>query len=127
MPPQGTGQLVLYRTEDGQTRVSCRFEDDSVWLTQAAMADLFQSTPQNVTLHIGAIYQERELLEEATCKEYLQVRQEGTRKVTRHLKHYNLNMILAGWISRPLAAWNPIPPVGHGAAGRVSGQGLGHG
>ena len=79
VPPEGTGQLVLYRTEDSQTRVSCRFEADSVWLTQAAIADLFQTTPQNVTLHIGAIYQERELLEEATCKEYLQVRQEGSR------------------------------------------------
>jgi hypothetical protein len=59
------------------------------------MADLFQTTPQNVTLHIGAIYQERELLEKATCKEYLQVRQEGSRQVSRHLKHYNLNMIPA--------------------------------
>ena len=95
LPPEGIGQLVLYTTEDGKTRVSCRFEADSVWLTQAAMADLFQTTPQNVTLHIGAIYQERELLEEATCKEYLQVRQEGPRQVSRHLKHYNLSMILA--------------------------------
>jgi hypothetical protein len=95
VPPEGTGQLVLYRTEDSQTRVSCRFEADSVWLTQAAIADLFQTTPQNVTLHIGAIYQERELLEQATCKEYSQVRQEGSRQVSRHLKRYNLSMILA--------------------------------
>ena len=58
MPPEGTGQLVLYRTEDGRTRISCRLGDDSVWLTQAAMAELFQTTPQNITLHIGAIYQE---------------------------------------------------------------------
>src|ERR1022692_200033 len=54
--------------------------DDSVWLTQAAIADLFQTTPQNITLHIGAIYQEEELSEESTCKEYLQVRQEGSRR-----------------------------------------------
>ena len=95
VPPEGTGQLVLYRTEDGRTRVSCRFEGDSAWLTQAAIADLFQTTPQNITLHIGAIYQEGELREDATCKEYLQVRQEGGRQVSRRLKHYNLNIILA--------------------------------
>jgi hypothetical protein len=91
----GTGQLVLYRTQDGRTRVSCRFEADSVWLTQAAIADLFQTTPQNITLHIGAIYEEGELREDATCKDYLQVRQEGSRQVSRRLKHYNLNVILA--------------------------------
>ena len=50
VPPEGTGQLVLYRTEDGRTRISCRFEGDSAWLTQAAIADLFQTTPQNITL-----------------------------------------------------------------------------
>jgi hypothetical protein len=86
MPPEGTGQLVLYRSEDGQARVSCRFEDGSVWLTQAGMADLFQTTPQNITLHIGAIYQEGELREDATCKEYLQVRREGSRQVGRRVK-----------------------------------------
>lgn len=95
LPPEGTGQLVLYRTADGQTRISCRLEGDSVWLTQAAIADLFQTTPQNITLHIGAIYQEGELREDATCKEYLQVRQEGSRQVSRRLKHYNLNVVLA--------------------------------
>jgi hypothetical protein len=69
--------------------------DDSVWLTQAAIADLFETTPQNITLHIGAIYQEEELSEESTCKEYLQVRQEGSRQVSRRLKHYNLKLVLA--------------------------------
>jgi hypothetical protein len=95
MPPEGTGQLILYRTDDGRTRISCRLGDDSVWLTQAAMAELFQTTPQNITLHIGAIYQEGELTEDLTCKEYLQVRQEGPRQVSRRLKHYNLKLILA--------------------------------
>jgi hypothetical protein len=95
VPPEGTGQLALYRTEDGRTQVSCRLEAESVWLTQASIADLFQTTPQNITLHIGAIYQEGELREDATCKEYLQVRQEGARQVNRRLKHYNLTVILA--------------------------------
>lgn len=80
--PARAGELVLYRTEDGRTRVSCRLAGDSVWLTQAAIADLFQTTPQNITLHIGAIYEEGELREDATCKEYLQVRQEGSRQVS---------------------------------------------
>lgn len=69
--------------------------NETVWLTQAAIAELFQTTPQNITLHLAAIYQEGELEEGATCKDYLQVRQEGTRQVRRVLKHYNLEAILA--------------------------------
>jgi hypothetical protein len=64
-------------------------------LTQAAMAELFQTTPQNITLHLQSIYDEGELDEAATCKEYLQVRQEGVRDVRRSLKHYSLDVILA--------------------------------
>lgn len=86
---------MLYQTEDGRTRVQCRFEDDTVWLTQAAIAELFQTTPQNITMHLAAIYEERELMESATCKDYLQVRSEGGRQVRRTLKHYNLEVILA--------------------------------
>ena len=89
------GELVLYRTEDGHTRISVRVEDRTVWLTQAGMAELFQTTPQNITLHLAAIYEEGELEEEATCKDYLQVRREGARQVRRSLKHYNLEAILA--------------------------------
>jgi len=92
-PPQSN--LILYRTEDGQTRIRCRFENEMIWLTQAQMAELFQTTPQNVTLHLKAIFDEGELPEEATCKEYLQVRTEGEREVSRRLKHYNLPAILA--------------------------------
>jgi hypothetical protein len=72
--PGGSSDIVLYRTEDGRTRLSVRFDGQSVWLTQAAMAELFQTTPQNITLHLAAIYQEGELNESATCKDYLQVR-----------------------------------------------------
>lgn len=66
--------IILYQTEDGRTRIQCRFENETVWLTQALMAELFQVTPQNVTLHLKALYEEGELDEVATCKEYLQVR-----------------------------------------------------
>lgn len=88
-------EILLYQTEDGRTRIDIRFEGDTLWLTQAQMADLFLTSPQNITLHLKAIYEEGELTEAATCKEHLQVRQEGTRPVTRKLKHYNLDAILA--------------------------------
>lgn len=87
--------IVLYQTEDGRTRIECRFEGDTIWLTQAQMADLFQTTPQNVTIHLKAIFAEGELSEAATCKDSLQVRREGTREVTRALRHYSLPAILA--------------------------------
>ena len=88
-------EIILYQTEDGRTRIQCRLEDETLWLTQAQIAELFEVTPQNVTLHLKAIFAERELTEAATCKEYLQVRQEGSRQVQRTLKHYSLDMILA--------------------------------
>ena len=87
--------MILYQTEDGRTRIQCRFEDDTIWLTQAQMAELFQTTPQNVTLHLKSIFAEGELSEAATCKDYLQVRPEGGREVTRRLRHYRLEAILA--------------------------------
>ena len=87
--------IVLYQADDGHTRIECRFENESIWLTQALMAELFQVTPQNVTMHIKAIYEEGELEEAATCKDYLQVRKEGKREVSRTLRHYSLPVILA--------------------------------
>lgn len=95
LSPEGRGEFLVYQTEDGRTRVACRFAEGTVWLTLAAMADLFQTTPQNITIHIAAIYEDQELQEDATCKEYSQVRQEGSRQVRRRLKYYTLPMILA--------------------------------
>jgi hypothetical protein len=92
-PPQSS--IVLYQTEDGRTRIQCRFDADTLWLTQAQIAELFQTTPQNVTLHLKAIFAEGELSEAATCKDYLQVRAEGGREVSRNLRHYRLEAILA--------------------------------
>ena len=87
--------LILYQTEDGRTRIECRFENETVWLTQALMAELFEVTSQNITQHLRAIYDEGELPEAATCKEYLQVRTEGLRQISRSVKHYSLPVILA--------------------------------
>jgi len=93
--PFPQSEILLYQTEDGRTRIQCRFENDTLWLTQAQIAELFQTTPQNVTLHLKAIFAEGELAVEATCKDYLQVRVEGGREVTRSLRHYRLEAILA--------------------------------
>jgi hypothetical protein len=87
--------ILIYQAEDGRTKVSVRLEGESAWLTQAMLAELYQTSPQNITLHIKAIYADGELDAETTCKEYLQVRSEGQRTVQRALKHYNLDMILA--------------------------------
>ena len=89
------GEIVLYQTEDGRTRIRCRFEDQSLWLTQALIAELFDVTKQNVTMHLAAIYAEGELVKEATCKSFLQVQLEAGRSVSRQLKHYSLPAILA--------------------------------
>jgi hypothetical protein len=88
-------ELVLHQTKDGRTRIECRFEDETIWLTQAQMAELFQTTPQNITQHLREMYAERELDEAATCKTFLQVRTEGKRAVYRSLHHYRLEAILA--------------------------------
>ncbi len=87
--------LILYSTADGKTKINLRETDGTVWLTQAQMAELFDTTPQNITLHIKAIYADNEIDEKATCKNYLQVQNEGQRQVKRTLKIYSLDMILA--------------------------------
>ena len=93
--PKSTGEIVLYQTEDGQTRVECRFANENIWLSQGLMADLFQTSVPNINLHIKNILSEGELTEWATIKDYLIVRREGARQVERPVKHYNLEMILA--------------------------------
>ncbi len=89
------GEIVVYRTEDGRNRILVRLEEEDVWLTQNALAELFETTKQNISLHIINIYEEGELTPEATVKEYLTVRQEGKRTVRRRVEHYNLDMIIA--------------------------------
>ena len=85
-------KIIIYQTEDGQTQIDVRLENDTVWLTQAQMAELFQKTPQNITMHIRNAYSEGELEKEVTCKEYLQVQTEGKRTVKRIQKFYDLDV-----------------------------------
>ncbi len=92
--PQNS-EIILYQTESGKTKIEVRLQDETVWLTQKLMAELFQTTPQNITLHINNIYAEGELDEAATCKEFLQVQTEGNRNVRRARKYYNLEVIIA--------------------------------
>lgn len=87
--------FLVYQAEDGTLKIDVRLEDESVWLTQSLMAELFQTTQQNISHHIRAIYEEGELLPEATHKKYLSVRQEGVRQVQRELEYYNLDMIIS--------------------------------
>lgn len=88
-------QIVIYQTESGQTKIDVRLENETVWLTQKSMAKLFQTTPQNITLHLKNIFEEEELQENATCKDFLQVQQEGNRMVERNQKFYNLDAIIS--------------------------------
>jgi hypothetical protein len=87
--------LILYQTEDGRTRIQCRFEGETVWLTQALMAELFQISVPTVNEHLKGIYAEGELAGGATIRKFRIVRQEGRREVSREIEHYNLDAILA--------------------------------
>ena len=90
-----TGKVLIYQNEKGDTKVDVYFNDSTIWMTQRSIAELFHTTPQNITLHIKNIYEDGELDEAATCKNYLQVQQEGKRQVQREVKIYNLQVILA--------------------------------
>ena len=91
----GCGEILLYQTEDGQTRLECRFQDETLWLTQALIAELFQKDIRTVNEHLKNIYKEGELDPEATIRKFRIVRDEGQRQVTRNIEHYNLDAILS--------------------------------
>lgn len=88
-------QILIYQTEDGNTKIDVRLQDETVWLTQRMLADLFQTTKQNISAHINNIYQEGELEEERTVKKLLTVQTEGGRQVAREIDFYNLDMIIS--------------------------------
>jgi len=88
-------QFLIDQAEDGELKIDVRFENESVWLTQQQIVQLFQSSKQNISHHINSIYEEGELAPEATVKKYLTVRTEGKREVKRLLDYYNLNMIIS--------------------------------
>lgn len=89
------GSILIYQNEKGDTKVDAYFDESTIWMSQKSIADLYQTSSQNITLHIKNIYEDKELQEDSTCKNYLQVQQEGNRQVQRTIKVYNLQMILA--------------------------------
>ena len=89
------GEIVIYTAADGSVSLDARFENDTIWLTQDLMARLFETTIPNINMHIKNIYEEEELEQERTIKDFLIVRKEGNRTVSRNIAHYNLDMILS--------------------------------
>ena len=88
-------EIVIYKDSNNQVELNVQLEGETVWLTQKQMSELFETTPQNITMHLKSVYLEGELVESSTCKDFLQVRQEGKREVKRKQKHYNLDAIIS--------------------------------
>lgn len=92
---ESRGDIVIYQSENGDTKIDVRFVDETVWLTQQQMSELFQTSRTNIVEHIKHIYEEGELDEKSTCRKFRQVRLEGSRQVAREIPHYNLDMIIS--------------------------------
>ncbi len=107
VPDENQGDIVIYQTEDGDTKIDVRFVNETVWLTQQQMAELFQSSRTNIIEHIQHIYEEGELDEASTCRKFRQVRTEGNRQVAREIPYYNLDMIISlGYRVKSMIATN---------------------
>ena len=92
---ENTGDIIIYQTEDGMTKINVKLDNETVWLNQQQMSELFQSSRTNIVEHIKHIYEEGELTVESTCRNFRQVRQEGSREVSREIPFYNLDMIIS--------------------------------
>lgn len=92
---ENLGEIIIYKTESGENKIDVKLIDETLWLTQSDMAELFQTSKQNISLHIQNIYEENELSADSTVKKYLTVRKEGNREVKRYLDYYNLDMIIS--------------------------------
>ena len=94
-PEHSGGEVVLYESSDGEVRIDVRLENESIWLTQRQMAKLFDTSTDNIGLHLKTVYGEGELAEEATTEDSSVVRLEGSRRVRRTVKHYSLDAIIS--------------------------------
>ena len=114
------GEIAIYQSKDGQTKIDVRFEDETVWLTQQQMAQLYQSSRTNIVEHIRHIYEEGELDESATCRNFRQVQIEGNRQVSREIPFYNLDMIISlgyrvkSMVATQFRCWFCKPQAGFG-------------
>ena len=93
--PTGKGEIIIYQSDDKSTQLEVRIEEETVWLSQSQMVELFNSTKQNISLHINNIFKEGELMSSATVKDYLTVQMEGGRRVKRKITAYNLDVIIS--------------------------------
>ena len=90
-----TNQIIIYQTKDGETAIDVKFENETIWLTQNQIVELFQSSKANISEHIKHIFQSKELDKESTVRKFRTVGKEGERKITRNLAHYNLDLIIS--------------------------------
>ena len=111
-------KLILYKDDEGKISVNTRFADEDVWLTQEQLATIYQTTQENVSMHITNIYTDNELDKEGTYKKFLLVRQEGKRQVHRNIDHYNLDVIIPR-LSCTVAHSRSFPSLGYTAAARI--------
>ena len=95
MATNSKNHLIIYQDDNGLVKVNVRFADEDVWLTQGQLAEIYDTTQENISMHISNIYKDGELEQKRTYKKFLLVRQEGTRSVQRNIDHYNLDMIIA--------------------------------
>src|SRR5690554_5131207 len=95
LPEKSNSEILLYQSEDGQIKIQVRLDDHTVWLTQADMVELFQSSKSNISEHIKHIFEEGELSPDSTVRRFRTVRTEGTRQVEREIEHYNLDVIIS--------------------------------
>lgn len=124
-PSPGGGEILVYQTEDGRVKLQVRLENETVWLTQQLMAELFQTTQQNISQHIQNIFEEGELTPEGTYKKFLLVRREGGREVRRSLDYYSLDMIdHLGRLPGQKLGGHPVQDLGHPAVAGIPRQGL---
>ena len=108
---ENKSQIIIYQTENGETKLDVRFQDETVWLTQKLMAELFQTTVPNINMHLKNIFEEHELDEKATIKDFLIVQKEGSREVKRKQVYYNLDAIISvGYRIKSHVATNPGSP-----------------
>ena len=109
MEPTPASDLIMYQTEEGKTRIQCRFEDENIWLTQAQIAKLYQKDVKTINEHLLNIYEDKELDEDSTIRKFRIVRLEGKREVTREISHYSLQAILAVGIRGPTSEHSVLP------------------
>jgi len=107
-------KIILYQDDNEITRISVRFADEDLWLTQKQLAEIYDTTQENISLHVSNIYADGELDEDRTYKKFLLVQTEGKRQVRRNIDHYNLDMIIA-----LVADCHAFPPLGHTTTSRI--------